>query len=211
MLDKQQRKKIKRKILSFVLPPIFFLFMRVIYLTCKVEFKIEASKEALAGQFIFAFWHGELFLQPFAYNKVKPKGKIKTIISHHFDGNIIARTIYFFGFGTIRGSSTSGAVGVLKSSLKNINAGYDIAITPDGPKGPYRSVASGIIALSQKKDLNIIASNFSASKYWQLKSWDKFIIPKPFAKVTIHIKKELKVSALDMDEAKIKVQKVLNS
>ena len=148
-------------------------------------------------------------MQPFSYNKIKPKGKIKTIISHHFDGNIIARTISFFGFGTVRGSTRDGAVGVLKKSFRTINEGYDVAITPDGPKGPAKSVANGIIALSQKKDLYIVASTFKSSKYWKLRSWDSFIIPKPFSKITIHVKKEFKLTGLDKQESIIKIKNIM--
>lgn len=193
-------KEQKRKIVAFLLPPIANLLIRLIYLTCKKEFKLASSypKEP----FIVAFWHGELLMQPFLYKKFRGQHKISVMISEHFDGEIIARIISFFGFSTVRGSSSKGGARVLIEAIKTLKDGEDIAITPDGPRGPRHSVADGIVALAQKTNSKIVLFNYQATDFWQLKSWDKFVVPKPFSKITFFADKVLDVSQMNSEEAK---------
>ncbi|MDH5465603.1 MAG: hypothetical protein OEW60_08205, partial [Thiovulaceae bacterium] len=84
--------------------------------------------------------------------------------------------------------------------------GGNIVITPDGPRGPRHSVADGVVTLSQKLDLPIIAQSVVPSKYWRLKSWDQFIIPKPFGTLTYIASDPFKVTDMSMEEAKKMVQ-----
>ncbi len=193
-------KEQKRKIVAFLLPPIANLLIRLIYLTCKKEFKLAGSypKEP----FIVAFWHGELLMQPFLYKKFRGRHKISVMISEHFDGEIIARIISFFGFSTVRGSSSKGGARVLIEAIKTLKDGEDIAITPDGPRGPRHSVADGIVALAQKTNSKIVLFNYQATDFWQLKSWDKFVVPKPFSKITFFADKVLDISQMNSEEAK---------
>ena len=156
-----------------------------------------------------AFWHGNLLMQPFVYKKLRKKNKIAVLISDHFDGEIISKIISFFNLESIRGSSSKGAIKALKLSFKKIDQGYDLAITPDGPRGPRKSVADGIVAIAQKKNLPIIACSYEASSFWQLKSWDKFIIPKPFSTITLIAHEPFFINGLDKDEAKKLLQETI--
>lgn len=124
------------------------------------------------------------------------------MISEHFDGEIIARIISFFGFSTVRGSSSKGGARVLIEAIKTLKDGEDIAITPDGPRGPRHSVADGIVALAQKTNSKIVLFNYQATDFWQLKSWDKFVVPKPFSKITFFADKVLDISQMNSEEAK---------
>ena len=193
-------KELKRKILKTIIPPIGYLLIRLIFLSCKKRYKITSNVPKTP--FIMAFWHGNLLMQPFVYEKLREKSKIAVMISDHFDGEIISNIISFFGLKSIRGSSSKGAIKALKESFKKIDDGYDLAITPDGPRGPRKSVADGIIAIAQKKKLPIIASSYQASSFWQLKSWDKFIIPKPFSTITLTSSEPFSLEGLDKQEAK---------
>jgi len=157
-----------------------------------------------------AFWHGKLLLAPFIYQKLRKNVKIGVIISDHFDGELIARTMGFFDFETIRGSSSEGGIRALKESFRKINEGYDIAITPDGPRGPYQSLADGIVSISQKKKLQVVAFNYTATSYWELKSWDKFMIPKPFSTVDFYASEPFSVAGLEKEKAKQKIKEKLN-
>ena len=168
-------------------------------LTCKVRF--EGGQNLPKQPFIVAFWHGELLFQPFLYKKIRPNHKIAVMISEHFDGEIIAKIMGFFRFETVRGSGRKNGVKALLAAIKKSQEGYDIAITPDGPKGPVHSVAQGIVALAQKKSLPIVPFNIYADRYWQLSSWDKFIIPKPFSNVTLRAGEPFSVESMDMEEA----------
>lgn len=194
-----------------VVPFIMQLFVRFIYLTSKKVFhhpKID-SKEA----FIVAFWHGELLMQPFNYKNIRPKGKVSAMISEHKDGEAITKTVEYLGIDSIRGSSTRGGAKALIGAIKELKAGYDIAITPDGPKGPRHSVADGIVAISQKTNARILVFNCKPTKYWQFNSWDKFIVPKPFGKLEFFIQEPLDISSLETEEAKelIKEKMLLNA
>jgi len=194
-----------------VVPFIMQFFVRFIYFTSKKEFhhpKIDPKEP-----FVVAFWHGELLMQPFNYKKIRPHGKVSAMISEHKDGEAITRTVEYLGIDSIRGSSTRGGAKVLIKALKELKAGYDIAITPDGPKGPRHSVADGIVAISQKTNARILIFNCRPTKYWQFNSWDKFIIPKPFGKLEFFIQEPLDITSMKLDEAKelIKNKMLLNA
>lgn len=193
-------KETKRKIAIKLVPPLANLLIRLIYLTCKAEFKLAASypNEPL----IIGFWHGELLMQPFLYKKIRAKHKVSTMISEHFDGEVLAKTMFYFGFDTVRGSSSKGGAKVLIEAIKKLKNGSDIALTPDGPKGPRHSMADGIVVLAQKTNTKIVIFGYQATDFWQLKSWDKFVIPKPFSKITFFADKILDVNALSMEDAK---------
>jgi lysophospholipid acyltransferase (LPLAT)-like uncharacterized protein len=86
--------------------------------------------------------------------------------------------------------------------IRALKDGYDIGITPDGPKGPRHQVADGIIAMAQKANAKIVLVEIKPTKYWQLNSWDKFIIPKPFGTLNYYSTVPIDVCLLGMQEAK---------
>ncbi|MCW8837930.1 MAG: lysophospholipid acyltransferase family protein, partial [Thiovulaceae bacterium] len=161
--------------------------------------------------FIMACWHGELLMIPYAYLHYKKIPTVKLFISEHFDGELIAKTLSFFGFGTIRGSTTRGGAKALIQAIKEIKGGSDIGITPDGPKGPRHEVHDGIIAIAQKTKKKIVLVEIKPSKYWQLSSWDKFIVPKPFGELNYFISKPIDISDVEFEEARKLVKEGLLS
>ncbi|RXJ67174.1 hypothetical protein CRV08_11320 [Halarcobacter ebronensis] len=194
-----------------VVPFIMQLIVRFIYLTNK---KVFHHPEVNPKEpFIVAFWHGELLMQPFNYQRLKPKGKVSAMISEHKDGEAITRTVEYLGIDSIRGSSTRGGAKALIGAIKELKAGDDIAITPDGPRGPRHSVADGIVAISQKTNARILVFNCRPTRYWQFNSWDKFIIPKPFGKLEFFIQEPLDISSYTVEEAKelIKEKMLINA
>ena len=153
-----------------------------------------------------ACWHGELLMIPYAYTIFRKNPHVKLLISEHFDGNLIAKTLSFFKFETIRGSSTRGGAKALIQSIKELKNGYDLGITPDGPKGPRHEVADGIIVMAQKAKVGIVLVEIKPSSYWQVNSWDKFIIPKPFGRIDYYISDLIDISEMDMEEARNKIK-----
>lgn len=131
------------------------------------------------------------------------------MISEHFDGEIISRLIGYFGLESIRGSSKKGAAKVLIAAIRKLKEGYDIAITPDGPRGPRHSVQNGIVAISRKTGASIVAFNCRPSSFWQLKSWDRFVIPKPFCTLVFRASAPFGLDGLSDEEAKELVKKRL--
>lgn len=141
-------------------------------------------------------------MQPFNYRKLKLNGKVSALISQHKDGEAITRTVEYLGIHSIRGSSSKGGAKALISAIKEIKAKNDVAITPDGPRGPRHSVADGIVAISKKTNARILIFNYKATKYWQFNSWDKFVLPKPFGTLEFFIQEPLDISNMEMEEAK---------
>ncbi len=201
-------KKITKKVFRFLalilIPTIGSLLIRLLYITNKKVF--HAPKTLGDKNFIMACWHGELLMIPYAYTHYKKDPKVKLVISEHFDGNLIAKTLNKFGFETIRGSSTRGGVKALIESIKSLKDGYDLGITPDGPKGPRYEVHDGIIVMAQKAKVKIVLVEIKPTKYWQISSWDKFIIPKPFGIINYYISDFIDVENIKLEDAKMLVK-----
>jgi len=205
------KKRIKHFVNTVIVPFIMQLLIRFIYITNKKVFHVDKS---LSNEpILVAFWHGDLIMQPFTYKHIRPSGTIRTLISDHRDGETITKTVEFLGIGSIRGSSSKGGVKALLNAIKEIKNGIDVAITPDGPRGPRYSVADGIVAIAQKSGAKIVIFNSKPSKYWQFNSWDKFVIPKPFGKIDFFVSEPLDISGLEMEEAKrvIKEKMMINT
>jgi len=193
----------KKKILIYIIPIIAYFFIRVIFFTYKKKYHLPSKDFNLENkQVVISIWHNELLLQPFLYNYLKKEFKVSCMISEHFDGEVLTKFLNFFGFETIRGSSSRGGAKVLIQAIRKIRDGYDIAITPDGPRGPAFEIKNGIIAMAQKTDTDIICFRYKASNYWQLKSWDKFIIPKPFSTIDFYVSDSFSLADLNIKNAK---------
>jgi lysophospholipid acyltransferase (LPLAT)-like uncharacterized protein len=147
----------------FAVPRVAALLIRSIRWTTRIrqEGKEPVLAAIAAGRpFILAFWHGRLFLMPYAY----PGRRIAILISEHRDGEMISRTMARFGFSTARGSSTRGGSGGLREIVRHIRSGFDAAFTPDGPRGPRHVVQPGVIAAARLSGAPIIPVTFSCSK-----------------------------------------------
>lgn len=130
---------------------------------------------------IFVFWHGQL-LPLVHYHRNEG---IVVLVSEHADGEYITRIIERHGFGTVRGSSTRGATKGLKGLIRAARAGRDLALTPDGPRGPARTFKPGALAVAQTTGLPIIPLAVAASRAWRFRSWDGFLVPQPLSRVHI--------------------------
>ena len=194
-----------------VLPFILYLFVKIIYLTNKKVFHHPKLKDGEA--FIFVAWHGDLLSQPMNYFANRPNGIVKTLISQSKDGEIIAKVYALLGIDSIRGSSSKGATKALISTIREIKSGVDVALTPDGPRGPRHTVADGVIAIAQKSGARIVVLNSKPSSYWQFKSWDKFILPKPFGQIDFYMSEPFNINDLEFEEARnfIKDKMMLNA
>jgi lysophospholipid acyltransferase (LPLAT)-like uncharacterized protein len=135
-----------------------------------------------AGQpVIYAVWHGSLLPALWTHRQ----RQISVLISEHRDGEIIARFAHFLGFRTVRGSTTRGATRALVGLSRELSAGHSVAITPDGPRGPNRNFAPGTLLVAQRSGCPILPVGTHASRAWRLNSWDHFLLPKPFSRITV--------------------------
>ena len=131
--------------------------------------------------FIFSLWHGQLL--PLLWHH-RNEGVV-LLISEHRDGELVARAAESLGYALVRGSTTRGGDRALISIIRELQAGREVAITPDGPKGPARKYAPGALIAAQRSGSAILPVVAVADRAWRLKSWDSFMIPKPFARVTV--------------------------
>ena len=118
---------------------------------------------------------------PYAYRG----RKISVLVSQSTDGELIASTVARFGIDCTRGSSSRGGVAGMKAMLKKAADGWDIAFTPDGPRGPAREVQPGVILAAAATGLPIQPVAIAASRAKLLRSWDRFLVPLPFS--TVHL------------------------
>ncbi len=198
-------KKISRALALIIVPLLGSLIIRFLALTNKKKFNTIA--EIGDEPTIFACWHGELLMLPYLYFYYRKTPHAKVLISSHFDGTLISKTVKYFGLETIAGSSNRNAAKVLIQGIKALRDGYDIGITPDGPKGPRHEVADGIIVMAQKAKAKIVLVNIIPSSYWEFNSWDKFRVPKPFGTLNYYSSGMLDVSEMDFEEAKDLIKK----
>lgn len=130
---------------------------------------------------IGAFWHGRLLMMPWAYENKKGR-MLSFLVSPHRDGQIVGKALEHFGFRPILGSTKRGGAAALKEMIKAIREGYDVAIVPDGPRGPRYEAQFGVIELARRTGRPVIPLTFSASKKKIFGTWDRFLLPYPFSK-----------------------------
>ncbi len=130
---------------------------------------------------IYVFWHGQLL--PLVHYR-RGEG-IVVLVSEHADGEYVTRVIEHHGFGTVRGSSTRGATKGLKGLIRAAREGKDLALTPDGPRGPAHVLKPGALLVAQATGLPVIPLAVGASSGWRFRSWDGFLVPRPLARITI--------------------------
>jgi len=130
---------------------------------------------------IFTLWHGHLLAQTW---RRRNEG-ITAMISEHRDGEIIARLVESWGYRTVRGSSSRGAGRALLGMVRELQAGREFAITPDGPRGPAGVAQPGVLLASERAQAAIVPMRSEVTRAWRLGGWDRFMVPKPFARVRI--------------------------
>lgn len=130
---------------------------------------------------MFVFWHGQL-LPLVHYHRHEG---IVVLVSEHEDGEYITRVIERSGFGTVRGSSTRGGTKGLKGLVRAAREGHDLAVTPDGPKGPRGEFKPGALSAARIVGLPVVPISVRASSGWRFRSWDGFLVPKPLSRITI--------------------------
>ncbi|MBN1419883.1 MAG: DUF374 domain-containing protein [Planctomycetes bacterium] len=133
------------------------------------------------GPLLYAFWHERLLL--FAYTH-RGHG-VTTLISQHADGELIARVVERLGLAAVRGSATRGGTAAVLGMIRRARAGWDLAVTPDGPRGPRRNFREGAIALAAAAGIPLLLGTNAYSASWELPTWDRMRVPKPFARALV--------------------------
>lgn len=179
-----QRFTFKQRLLLAIVPPLAYMVICLLGVTLRYE---DICEPGMIPQYhtppplIYAIWHRCLLACAWRFRN----GNLHILISRSFDGELIARTVERLGFVAVRGSSSrDGAVG-----LRNLQRAYYeknyIAITADGPRGPAQVAKPGVTQLAALVGAPVGAVYLHPSRAWVLRSWDRFMIPKPFSRVTV--------------------------
>jgi lysophospholipid acyltransferase (LPLAT)-like uncharacterized protein len=194
------RRSLTQRFALIVVPPLAAVLIRLLGLTLRYEDRAEPGVTpgyAIPGPTVFAFWHRSLLACAHRFRSLD----IAILISPSFDGELIARTVELLGFRAIRGSSSRGGAAGLRNMQLAYAEGHRCAFTADGPRGPVFVAKPGAAQLA-----NSVAAPSSAApprpdgppsgtwlgcfyalpdRAWQLRSWDRFLIPKPFSRVVL--------------------------
>ncbi len=138
---------------------------------------------------IYAFWHRCVFCATYFWRD----RDIQVMTSASFDGEYIARIIEKFGYGAVRGSSTRGGVRALLGMHTEIDVGRSVAFTIDGPRGPVYVAKPGAALLARNTGVPILPFYIALDDPWTLRSWDRFMIPRPFSRAVVAIGKLIRV------------------
>jgi lysophospholipid acyltransferase (LPLAT)-like uncharacterized protein len=169
-----------------------------------LRFRVRDDAGVIGGpstpRLIWAFWHNSLFVIPHLLNHYLSHRPGSALTSASRDGEILAAFLERFDVRPIRGSSSRQGAAALLEMKRLIEQGFDVAITPDGPRGPRYHLNPGVITLAQKTGALIMPIQVHYSRCWRLKTWDAFEIPKPFATVTIALLPLYRVAPVSSNE-----------
>lgn len=180
------------------------VLLRVLFATCRVRVHDEAGHLAApAGHpVIYAFWHNRILAVTAAFLRVYPAGRLGVLVlaSASKDGMWLGALAARLGMGSVRGSSSRRGATAMRELLDRVAEGHDIAITPDGPRGPRYRLGPGMIYLAQRAGIRIVPIHVRFGRHWQLKTWDGFRIPKPFSRIDVTLAPVVDVPA-ELDDA----------
>jgi lysophospholipid acyltransferase (LPLAT)-like uncharacterized protein len=169
--------------------------------------------DQLGGPAIYCLWHNRLLLCMEAYleqTQERSLGKgLAALISASKDGAFLAAILERFQVQPVRGSSSRRGPQALLELTSWAERGYDLAITPDGPRGPRYAVQEGVMSLAQLTGLPIIPFGFYAHRKIRLKSWDQFQIPLPFSRCDLNLGKPIHVPREATDAQREEIRKHL--
>jgi lysophospholipid acyltransferase (LPLAT)-like uncharacterized protein len=169
-----------------VIPPLSALVIKLLMLSCRVvkEEGREKSEKVLfesGGKVVYASWHQRI---PYHLHHLGSR-HVRTMISLSRDGEYTARTAAWLGFKSARGSSTRRGSGALKEIVQRIREGDSGGMLPDGPQGPARKAKMGAVIIARDAEAPLFPILWGADRCWVLNSWDRMLIPKPFARIAL--------------------------
>lgn len=177
---------------KFLLYP-FVLFLKIFALTVRIKLSDRMFEflNTHKNSAIIAFWHQNLFLIWKINKMLQTTLPMYGLVSPSSDGAWLSAFFDLFNIKSVRGSSGRRGTSALHELQLKLQEGANVAITPDGPRGPVKKFKPGVPALALRSKTNIVLLSIKHSSFWKLNTWDKFIIPKPFSTLTIDCKKLL--------------------
>ncbi len=184
--EESPRYTLGQRLALAVVPRMVWALVRVLGLTWRFEVIAAEGVTPLiggmgAGAEIFCFWHQCVLPCTVYYRRTHAT----ILISRSFDGELVARVLGLFGFRAVRGSSSRGAREGLLGLANVIENGKPAIFTADGPRGPRYQTKMGAIKLAQRTGAPIGAFHLEPEQAWTMRSWDRFLVPKPFTRIVV--------------------------
>lgn len=179
-------RRLRRRFFDALLRTLGPFLTRVLAWTWRVERRGEAGMKVAYGDdpFVLVLWHGRL-VPPLPIKGHARRG-LGILVSPSDDGKLAGVALRSFGYRVILGSASRGGASALREMGEAIAAGTPVIITPDGPRGPRHAMNSGPAWLARSQQVPMLSLGIAVSRAWRLKSWDRLVIPKPFARIVFH-------------------------
>jgi lysophospholipid acyltransferase (LPLAT)-like uncharacterized protein len=177
--------------LTALAPPVAAAAVRALGATLRLhEEGVEAleSRWATGQPLIYAVWHGRILMIPWLtarMRRTRGARPVRVLASRSRDGEMVARWVTRFGLSVVRGSSSRGGAEALRALAASVRAGEDVALVPDGPRGPRERLQAGLVVLAAATGAPIVPLGFAARPARRLASWDRFLVPMPFARAAV--------------------------
>jgi len=202
--------RLRRAIIGLGGKPLFWLWFKLCRWTIVGGEDYRALRQS--GQpVVLIVWHSRIFIVPYFFRK---RG-IMPLVSPSRDGEIPAQIMARWGYKVLRGSSSHAVIKAWSVMVRELRAGGEVLIVPDGPRGPNRVLKEGCLKLAQQTGAHIVPFTFSSSKNKFLKSWDRFLMFPPFSRVAAVFGKPFavksKLSAAELEKLRRQIEELLNS
>jgi hypothetical protein len=193
---------------------LFYLLSRIYVMTLRMRWDDRSGDilKELVSPTIYCLWHNRLILCADVYQqnrRQKPSGGMAALVSASRDGAFLSAILERFGIHAVRGSSSRRGPQALLELTSWSERGFDLTITPDGPRGPCYIVQEGVMSLAQLTGRPIVPFSFYARRKIQLKSWDRFQIPLPFSRCDLSLGKPVHVPREATDAQREEIRKSL--
>lgn len=196
------KRLLRREGVQALLARLLGLYLLLVHRTARWEVRgLEHVHAALAegGTGICAFWHENLPLMPELWRLAKRRDAARraaahVLVSRHRDGRLIGEVIRRFDLTTVHASSSKGGAAGLLALVRLLRSGEVVAITPDGPRGPHRVAAPGVAQLAALAGAPVLCCAARASRGIALRSWDRMLVPAPFARVALVVEPPVRVA-----------------
>jgi len=187
-------------LLAALAPPLTAAAVRALGTTLRLRSEgLEPLERLWAAQrpVIYAVWHARILMVPWLSARLaRTRGarSVRVLTSRSRDGDLVARWVRHFGMRVVRGSSSRGGTEALRALTAAVRAGEDVAVVPDGPRGPSERVQAGVIVLAALTGAPVVPFGFAARPARRLASWDRFMVPLPFARAAVVFGKPLSIA-----------------
>ena len=199
-----------------LVPPLAAAAVRALGITLRITDQGAEALEPLWAErrpLIYAVWHGRILMVPWLnvrLRRTRGARLARVLASRSRDGELVARWVQRFGLAVVRGSSSRGGAQALRALAAAVRAGEDVAVVPDGPRGPAERVQPGVVVLAALTGAPVVPFGFSARPARRLHSWDRFMVPLPFARAAVVFGAAAVVSReADRETARIDLERTL--